>query len=136
MLIYRNQKQHLRKSNWFAKNYFIRISDTEQGINFFRTAIFKVFSVATCSNKITIFCKIKTFGYFLPGVLNSIFFFKPLTLIVQNWKAFHFFFCKAFLLLVNITSPFLSMNQRFKLSYSHFYFLSFLSFLFVKHLFT
>ena len=42
-------------------------------------------------------------------------------------------FLQAFLLLVNIMSLFFSINQLFKSSYSHFYFLSFHSFPFVKH---
>ena len=42
-------------------------------------------------------------------------------------------FLQAFLLHVNLTSPFLSIKQRFKSSYSSFYFLTFLSFPLVKH---
>ena len=44
-------------------------------------------------------------------------------------------FLQLFLLLVNITSSFLSVNQRFQSLYSNFCFLSFLLFSFVKHFF-
>ena len=70
---------------------------TEQGTIFFRTTIFKIFSVATAR------------------ILEA--------------------FLQFFLLLVNIMSSFLSMNQRFQSLYSHFCFLSFLLISFVKHFF-